>query len=293
MTAYVTAEGLRRLLVRLHDAGPDAWRTDPEAEDLMEFTIRKYRSLATKHHCQPEDSAFAAFEALRTAAVRTADDPWGVVTRAVQVTLIAEERANALLCSPGQARRPHISCHHDARRFSEYDADVIEFHPALCPSYDVRAEAPPSAKATAQKPPTSARQAVDLTIALFVALGWPLNTTTCAMDYIAARLVECGSRGTTHAMLRRDHSARALLDLDRRAWSTILRFTLGNPHPDHQFTAAGRGVLLRLMIGDAIIEMLADDTLVTEIRRTAPRKARTIDATASEQQAADETGKVA
>lgn len=287
-TTYTTAEGLRRLLVRLHNAGPDAWRTDTEAADLMEFTIRKYRSLATKHRCQPEDSASAAFEALRTAAVRTADDPWGVVTRAVQVTLIAEERANALLCSPGQARRPHISCHHDARRFSEYDTDVIEHHPALCPSYEPRTDLPSTAKAaaqtnSAQKPPTRALQAVDLTIALFVALGWPLNTTTCALDYIAARLVECGSRSTTHAMLRRDHSARALLDLDRRAWSTILRFTLGNPHPDHQFTAAGRGVLLRLLIGDPIIEMLADDTLVRAIRRAAPPKARTTDPSAGEQ----------
>lgn len=277
MTTYASAEGLRRLLIRLNDAGPGAWRTDPDAADLMGFTIQKYRSLAAKHHCQPEDSASAAFEALRTSAVRTADDPWAVVTRAVQVTLIAEERSNALLCSVGQARRPHISCHHDARRFSEYDTDIVEYHPALCPSYEARTNLPPAPKSTAQKPPTTARQAVDLTIALFVALGWPLNTTTCALDYVAARMVECGSRGTTHAMLRRDHSARALLDLDRRAWSTILRYTLGNPHPDHQFTSTGRGVLLRLMIGDPIIEMLADDTLVTDIKRSAPPVARTAD----------------
>lgn len=277
MTTFATAEGLRHLLMRLNDAGPDAWRTDSDAEELMAFTIRKYRSLATKHHCQPEDSAWAAFEALRTSAVRTANDPWGVVTRAVQVTLIAEERANALLCSPGQARRPHISGHHDARRFSEYDADVVEFHPALCPSYEARADVAPAQGPTAQKPPTRAFEAVDLAIALFVALGWPLNTTTCALDYIAARLVECGSRATTHAMLRRDQSARALLDLDRHAWSTLLRFTLGNPHRDHQYTAAGHGVLLRLLIGDPIIEVLADDALVLAIRRSAPPTARTTD----------------
>ena len=33
--AFATSEGLRVLLVRLHDAGPGAWRTDPEAAALM------------------------------------------------------------------------------------------------------------------------------------------------------------------------------------------------------------------------------------------------------------------
>ena len=35
----------------------------------------------------------------------SADDPWAVITRAVQVSLIAEERAAGLLCSTAQARR--------------------------------------------------------------------------------------------------------------------------------------------------------------------------------------------
>ena len=53
--------------------------------------------------------ASAAFEAMRTPATRRADDPWAVVTRAVQVTCIAEERGNGLLCSPHQARRVQFS----------------------------------------------------------------------------------------------------------------------------------------------------------------------------------------
>ena len=77
----------------------------------MQFTIRKYRSLARTHHCEPEDSAYAAFEAMRTLRVRTADDPWAVVTTAVKVSLIAEERADgpALLDSAGPAPRGHAS----------------------------------------------------------------------------------------------------------------------------------------------------------------------------------------
>lgn len=278
---FATAEGLRSLLNRLEAAGPGGWRSDPDAGELLSYTIRRYRPLAARHRCAPEDSAVAAFEALRTPAVRLAQNPWAVVTRAVQVTLIAEERAEGLLCSPGQARRPRVSRYHDARRFSEYETDLAEFHPALrthLPEPDGDID---NANAD-EDPPTRALEAIDLAIALFVALGWPLNTTTCALDYIAARLVECGSRQTTHAMLRRDHSARALLDLDRRAWSTLLRLTLGNPNPNLTHTSLGRGVLLRLLIGESVTDLLANDTLVYEISRSAPRLIRTTDHTEAE-----------
>ena len=71
--SFATPEGLRAVLERLHDrerVGFWGWRQDREAERLMQFTIRKYRSLARTHHCEPEDSAYAAFEAMRTRAVR-------------------------------------------------------------------------------------------------------------------------------------------------------------------------------------------------------------------------------
>lgn len=272
MTTFETSEGLRHLLNRLADAGPGAWSTDAEAAELMAYTIQKYRSLAHKHHCEPEDSAAAAFEAMRTDAVRRARDPWAVVTRAVQVTLIAEDRANGLLCSPAQARRTHISCHHDARRFSDSEANLLDFHPSLRVDYNTPDEPTRSADL-----PTGAFEAVDQAIALFVALGWPLNTATCALDYIAARLIESGSRATTHAMLRRDHSARALLDLDRSAWTTLLRLTLGAQIPALRSTYAGHGILLQLLIGDTIMDLLADDALILEISQTAPRAVRTVE----------------
>jgi hypothetical protein len=275
MPRFTTAEGLRSLLNRLDVAGPGAWRRDADVEELMAYTIRKYRPLAMKHHCEPEDSAVAAFEALRTCAVRNAHDPWAVVTRAVQVTLIAEERAEGLLCSPAQARRTEVSRHHDARRFSAYETDLLEFHPALRAHADEPDGASTQPVDQGENASTRAFEAIDLAIALFAALGWPLNTATCALDYIAARLIECGSRPTTHAMLRRDRSAHAVLDLDRRAWSTLLRVTLGNPNPDLRHTASGHGVLLRLLIGDPVIELLADDQLVLEISRSAPRLVRT------------------
>ncbi|WP_185996626.1 serine/arginine repetitive matrix protein 2 [Nocardioides campestrisoli] len=261
---FESAQGLRRVLMRLRVSGPHAWEFDAEAHELMLYAAAKYQALAVKHRCDPSAGAAAAFEAMRTYAVRTADDPWAVVTMAVKVTLIAEERAEGLLCSVDQARRPEFSQHHDVRRFSDTEADL----PNLLPGLAVEPFNQP------ETPPTGAYQAVDATIDLFTALGWPRDTATCALDYIAARLVESGSRRRTHAALRRDHTARALLDIEQDSWSTVLRLVLGNPNRDEAFTSDGHGILLRLLIGHPVTELLDDDLLVFEISETAPRAGR-------------------
>lgn len=92
--SFRTPEGLRALLERLHGEGDSAWRRNVDVTALMEYTAGRYASLARKHGLDPWEAASAAFDAMRTPAVRTADDPWAVITRAVQVTLIAEERGN-------------------------------------------------------------------------------------------------------------------------------------------------------------------------------------------------------
>lgn len=266
--SFETADGLRRLLIRLRVSGPGAWEHDPEADDLMRYASRKYEALAIKHRCDPAAGAAAAFEAMRTYAVRAADDPWAVVTMAVKVTLIAEDRADGLLCSVDQARRPEISRHHDVRRFCDTEADLPNFLPGL-------AVEPFNPN---EEPPTGAYEAVDATIDLFTALGWPRDTATCMLDYISSRLVESGSRPRAHAALRRDTTARALLDIDREVWSTVLRLVLGNPNPDEALTSDGHGVLLRQLIGHPVSELLNDDLLVYEISETAARSKARIDA---------------
>lgn len=259
--SFETSRGLRRLLTRLRVFGAHAWEQDPEARELMLFAAKRYEALAVKHHLDPSAGAAAAFEAMRTYAVRTADDPWAVVTMAVKVTLIAEERADGLLCSVDRARRPEVSRHHDVRRFCDTEVDLPNFLPSLAVDpFD-----------SDETRPTRAYEAVDAAIDLFTALGWPRDTATCALDFITARLVECGSRPRTHAALRRDRSAQALLDIDQEAWSTVLRIILGNPNPDEFCTTDGRGVLLRLLIGDPLSELLDDDLLLYDIGQTAPR----------------------
>ena len=278
--SFATPEGLRSLLQRLHDrdsVGYWAWRHDREAERLMEFTISKYRSLARTHDCEPEDSAYAAFEAMRTRAVRCADDPWAVVTRAVQVSLIAEERAAGLLCSTAQARRREVMRHHNARRFGDDETGFLELlAESRGPSpVDPALSAPPVR--AGETAPTAAFEALNLVISMFVALGWPSSSATCTLDYIATRLMEAGDRHIAHAYLRRDLAGRVALDLDRDSWATVLRIVLGNPDKAAAATRAGVGVLAMLVCDWNVVDLLADDGLVVEIRDSAPKVARRID----------------
>src|SRR5690625_7089474 len=111
---FSTSAGLRALLDRLHAAGPDAWTGDPVAQDLMRYAADKYAALPRKHHLDPREAASAAFDVMRTPSARRALDPSPVVTRAVQITGIADARAHGLLCSVHQARRPHVTAVPDA-----------------------------------------------------------------------------------------------------------------------------------------------------------------------------------
>ncbi len=269
--SFARSEDLRALLVRLHAAGPGAWRDDPAAAELMAFTMQKYGALARKHGLQPEDAAVAAFEVMRTRTVRTAHDPWAVVTRAVQITLAAEERANGLLCSTSRARRNGGQAFHDAERFSERETPLYEYHPAFrVPAEQDHTDGdrnePPG-----ERTPTSAYHALDEAVGLLAALGWPHDTARTALEYICTRLSGAGTRANAHEILRRDHHARALLDLDRRSWSTLLRIVLGSPNPDLAHTDAGRGLLLRILIDEHIDDLLADDDLVLAISSAAER----------------------
>lgn len=269
-TDFTAGEGLRALLLRLHRGGPRAWRTDTEAAALMRYAAEKYAPLARKHGLDAWEAASAAFEAMRTPAVRKADDPWAVVTRAVQVTCIAEERGNGLLCSPHQARRVQFSVFHDAERFCDRENPLTDFHTAFH-HHDHTNTDPDSAREDKPMPEsTAASSAVEDTIALFTMLGWPPHTARGAIEYVCERLARAGSRHTAFEALRRDKSARALLDLPTPSWHGLLRTVLGNPEPIYTGTSLGRGVLLRLLIGEPLRVLLRDDDLVLTITVAEP-----------------------
>lgn len=261
---FTTGEGLRILLTRIHDAGKAAWRSDRDVPALIDYTATKYAPLARKHGLDAWEAASAAFDVMRTPSILRANDPWGVVTRAVQITCIVEARANGMLCSTHQARRPHYSVFHDAERFSDRENPLTEYHPALHHhDHETPDDAPESEQALAAS-------AVTDTVALFTALGWPEPPVKASIDYICERLARAGNRATAFEALRRDKHARALLDLSAPSWHGLLRTVLGNPEPVYVGTSLGRGVLLRLLIGEPVPVLLRDDDLVLTITASIP-----------------------
>ncbi|WP_053208204.1 hypothetical protein [Jiangella muralis] len=253
---FVEPEGLRATLNRLHAAGPGAWRDDPEAAELMRFAADRYAALARKYGLEPTDAAVAAFEAMQSEAARTANDPWAVVTVAVRITLIAEHRAQGLLTSTERARRPEYSCFHDAERFSDRETELVEYHPAfqVVSEHDVEPDQLPRSRSA------GTHQAVTDAVTLLTLLGWPADIAHAGVDYVTARLIDIGDRAAAYDVLRRDKSVRALLDLPHAPWIGLLRIVLG--HPNAPTRNGRRGVLARLLIGDTLDDLLADDDLL-------------------------------
>ena len=128
---FGTPVGLRALLIRLHEAGPDSWRGDREAAELMRYTAQRYRRLAREYGLDPWEVASEAFEVMLSASARNARNPWAVVTRAVQITCIAEIRAAGLLVATSKVRHTaRIAGFHDALRFADREG-LADYHPAF------------------------------------------------------------------------------------------------------------------------------------------------------------------
>lgn len=263
---FENSERLRELLTRLDAEGPTAWRTDPDAAALMRHAADKYAALARKHGLDPWEAAGAAFEAMRTASVRRADDPWAVITRAVQITCIAENRANGLLCSVHQARRPRYSSFHDAERFSDRENPLTDYHPAFRADPFATDEDDVDEEAGS----TGVDSAVEDTIAFLCLIGWEPELARAAVECICARLAESASRAGAYESLRRDRHARALLDIPAPSWYRLLRIVLGSPDAHLTGTNAGRGVLLRLLTGESLRFLLTDADLVLAVMLAAP-----------------------
>lgn len=269
---FTTGEGLRALLNRLAEGGEDAWVHDPVARDLMEFAADKYRALARKHKLDTWEAVTAAFDAMQYRSTREADDPWAIITHAVRITCVYEERAQGLLCSVHQARRAHVSAFHDPERFSERDTALADYHPAfhttdLRPS-DLEPE-PRDSLGSAQAC-MSAGSAAEDAIAMLCLLDWPTDTARAAVEHICGALMKAGTRQSAYESLRRDRHARALLDLPRRSWAALLRALLGNPYPAYVATSSGRGILLRLLLGETLDLLLRDDDLILALALAAP-----------------------
>src|SRR4051794_26663132 len=233
---FLDPDELRWLLIRLAIDGPDAWRHDPEAAELIRFVIRRYADLARTHRQPAEDAAVAAFELLRTRTVLNTDDPWAVLTRGVEAALITEEVAEGLICSPRAAKE--LGAHRDpkAARVGMYETPIWEFHPRFrVPAPQDSIGVDPDADDR-----VNAFQAVDDVVRVFVFHNWPEHTARAGVEFICSRLIEFGDRDRAHESLRRERQPKALLDLDQGAWLTMLRVVLGSRNPNNRHTRAGR-----------------------------------------------------
>ncbi|WBL19659.1 hypothetical protein [Citricoccus sp. NR2] len=279
---FTTSEGLRALLHRLHAAGSGSWSHDPVAAELMAHTATKYEPLARKHGLDPWEAASAAFKVMITRAAREARDPWAVITHAVRITCIFEERAQGLLCSVHQARRPHVSAFHDPERFSDRENPLTDYHPAFHITdphnheddtgveTDAAGSGSDGGGRGSDRACMSAGSAAEDAIALFTLLGWDPATARAGVEHVCGALTKTGTRQAAYEALRRDKHARALLDIPRSSWTALLRALLGHPHPAYAATTAGRGLLLRLLIGETLPVLLRDDDLILTISLAAP-----------------------
>ena len=195
-----------------------------------------------------------------------------MVTRAVQVTCTAEERGNGLLCSVHQARRPKYSVFHDPERFSDRENPLPDYHPAF--SFDPFTDPDEDDEVRpVRERAMNVTAAIEDTIAFLTWVGWEPSTARAAVEYITTRLAESVSRASAFEVLRRDRQARALLDLPGASWTALLRIVLGTPDPTLAHTNAGRGMLVRLLIGQPLRALLTDDDLVITAGLAAPRLA--------------------
>lgn len=275
---FISSEGLRRTLNRLHAEGEGSWRRDRTAAELMAFTARKYAALARKHGLDPWEAASAAFDVMRLKSTRKAQDPWAVVTRGVQVTCIAENRGQGLLCSTNKARRPHISELHDPERASDRETPLSDYHPAFQVTdrtvFDDDYEDNFAVADDGNQAVSSALSAVADAICLFTLLGWEEGTARLVIDRVCEVTERVGSRSSAYEILRRDKHALVLLDLPARSWSAVLRVILGNTQAALQATTSGRGILLRLLLGESLHSLLHDEDLVLQIALAAPGSGR-------------------
>ena len=269
LPSFAYPQGLRRLLVAILTAGPDGWSEHAEVPALLRFCELKYTLMARRYGQDPGDAVTAAFDVLRLPSTLDADDPWGVVTRAVQRTLQAADRADRLLCSIDHARRLMSSDDHDAARFSELSDDAV---PAVVDrlagenSDELAAESPRSWMGG-----TSARETIsdrDVRIGMITVRtllswsGWPPEDARVALEYVCHRLRESGNAGAAYDSLRRDLTPLHLLDVDHRSWARLCRILLGDVGDD--------GLLRRAMLGARPVDLLADARLLSALALTAP-----------------------
>ncbi|MCL2489157.1 MAG: hypothetical protein FWF36_00280 [Propionibacteriaceae bacterium] len=258
---FADSEYLRRVLIRICNT-ENGWNTDPEAEPLIVYAANRFAQLAVKHGLEPADAMAACFEAMRNPSVRYGIDPWGVIVTAVATTFRAWQFADEALTSIDTARRGGLSgCR--AERFCERDLPIWEHNPAFAVQFPDECSGESESDA-----PASIPEQVHTLAALFTGCGWPHAATVVAIEVILRKLADAGSRPSAYEALRRERRWRAITGLPAASWTALLRLLLGTAGGD--MTDTGKGVLLRLALGETVAHLCGDQTLIGAVAQTAP-----------------------
>ncbi len=260
---FESPEGLRALLIRLHGAGRGAWQGDREAAELMRYAAVRYQRLARRYGLDAWEVSSMAFEVMLAPSTRNAENPWAVVTRAVQISCGIEVRAAGLLMATSKARRmSRIAGFHDAVRFADREG-LADYHPAFAVTSDDDDPEP----GEDDGPVVAVLSEV---VALFVSAGWDAALVAECVEQVAYRLADLPSRSRAVEVLRRDRTVPVLLGVPPRSWTALVRIVLGHPDPKHLDTPTGDGVLLRLLSGELADCLRNDDALRAAIRAANP-----------------------
>lgn len=260
--AFVTGEGLRALLRRLGQGqGGPVWRTDPEARQLAEYTVRKYERLCRKWQRDPAEAASAAFLAMQGDYILNATDPWAIVTVAVRATVIADRTAELLLISTERARQKDSGLLEAPVRAGDHEEYL----------YDIVAPGP-------VEPDTESsllNRVQHSATLLMVSLGWHAETAVTVVEYVITRLLGALDAERALEQLRRDDTLPALLDVPAESWRAILRVLLGaRSEPG---LPSRRGLIAQIALQDEelnitarVAQLLEDDVLVLAVFQARP-----------------------
>ncbi|AYY12996.1 hypothetical protein EF847_10070 [Actinobacteria bacterium YIM 96077] len=249
-----SSEGLRTVLTVLDQLGPDGWHTLPVAKVLLELAQKRFAPVAQAWHRPPEDATYAAFLAMRGRSARTARDPWGVVTRAVELAMQAETYGERLLISPERARRP-------VHRPAEAPMRAGEHEEFL---YDIVA----TEGSVAGRSDDGVERLIATCAAFLVVAGWPHARARRVVEYVSMRAADMGSRESALDALRRDNVTRLHLGLSHSAWNTLVGLLIG-AKPRVGSTAT-LGVFARVLLGDQLGDLLRDTDLLDQAQLTCP-----------------------
>ncbi|MDR1118888.1 MAG: hypothetical protein LBL01_06290, partial [Bifidobacteriaceae bacterium] len=154
-----------------------------------------------------------------------------------------------------------------AERFSDREAPVwerrpefarVDDHPGLDDDADGGAAGP------------SVGEQAAAVASLLAGRGWPGPQARVAVEVVLRRLADCGSRPAAYERLRREKRWRAVCGLPQRSWTGLLRLLLGDPADRAGVTAEGRGVMLRLALGETLVDLREDGLLGRRIDAAAP-----------------------